>query len=127
MSSFERSLEQYFEALDAGDLEGVLEVFAEDARVSSPFLGDLTAREFFPKVFAASSASHITLFDVLASIRGQSRAIGYFRYDWTLKDGTRVHFDAADVFDFNAAGEIVRMTILYDTHPLRETVGDKYA
>ncbi len=127
MSSFERSLEQYFEALDAGDLEGVLEVFAEDARVRSPFLGDLTAREFFPKVFAASSASDITLFDVLASIRGQPRAIGYFRYDWTLKDGTRVHFDAADVFDFNAAGEIVRMTILYDTHPLRETVGDKYA
>ncbi len=127
MSSLERSLEQYFEALDAGDLEGVLEVFAEDARVSSPFLGDLTAREFFPKVFAASSASDITLFDVLASIRGQPRAIGYFRYDWTLKDGTRVHFDAADVFDFNAAGEIVRMTILYDTHPLRETVGDKYA
>ena len=127
MSSFERSLEQYFDALDAGDLEGVLEVFAEDARVRSPFLGDLTAREFFPKVFAASSASDITLFDVLASIRGQPRAIGYFRYDWTLKDGTRVHFDAADVFDFNAAGEIVRMTILYDTHPLRETVGDKYA
>ena len=25
------------------------------------------------------------------------------------------------------ADESVRMTILYDTHPLRETVGDKYA
>ncbi len=127
MSSIERSLQQYFEALDSGDLEGILKVFAEGARVHSPFLGDLTAREFFPKVFAASSASDITLFDVLASTQGQPRAIGYFRYDWTLKDGTRVHFDAADVFDCNAAGEIDRMTILYDTHPLRETVGDKYA
>ena len=127
MSSIERSLEQYFEALDTGDLEGILKVFAEDARVSSPFLGELSASEFFPRVFAASSASDITLFDVLVSTRGQPRAIGYFRYDWTLKDGTRVHFDAADVFDFNAAGQVIRMTILYDTHPLRETVGDKYA
>lgn len=126
MSSFQGSLQKYFKALDSGDLEGVLKVFAEDATVRSPFLGDLTAREFFPKVFAASSASDITLFDVLTSIQGHPRAIGYFRYDWTLKDGTRVHFDAADVFDFNAAGEIVRMTILYDTHPLRETVGNKY-
>lgn len=127
MNDFEGSLQSYFHALDSGDLDGVLAVFAEDARVHSPFLGDLTARDFFPKVFAASSASDITLFDVLTSVRGQRRAIGYFRYDWTLQDGTRVQFDAADVFDFNAAGEIVRMTILYDTHPLRETVGDKYA
>ena len=43
-----------------------------------------------------------------------------------MKDGTKVYFDAADVFDFNAEDEIVRMTILYDTHPLRESVGNKY-
>ena len=127
MSRFDQALEKYFAALDSGDLQGILEVFAEDARVHSPFLGELSAREFFPKVFAASSASDITVFDVLASVRGEPRAIGYFRYDWTLADGTKVHFDAADVFDFDADGKIVKMTILYDTHPLRETVGDKYA
>ncbi len=127
MSRFEQTLEKYFVALDSGNLQGILNVFADDARVHSPFLGEMSAEEFFPKVFAASSASDITVFDVLASVRGELRAIGYFRYDWTLADGTKVHFDAADVFDFNAGGEIVRMTILYDTHPLRETVGDKYA
>ena len=127
MSRFEQTLEKYFAALDSGNLQAILEVFADDARVHSPFLGEMSAREFFPKVFAASSASDITVFDVLASVRGEPRAIGYFRYDWTLADGTKVHFDAADVFDFNADGEIVGMTILYDTHPLRETVGDKYA
>lgn len=127
MSRFEQTLEKYFTALDSADLQAILEVFADDARVHSPFLGELSAREFFPKVFAASSASDITVFDVLGSMRGEPRAIGYFRYDWTLADGTKVQFDAADVFDFNANGEIIRMTILYDTHPLRETVGDKYA
>ena len=126
MSSFEQTLKRYFVALDAGDLEGVLTVFADDAVVHSPFLGRLSAREFFPKVFAASSASDITVFDILASTQGQARAVGYFRYDWTLKDGTKVYFDAADVFDFNAEDEIIRMTILYDTHPLRESVGNKY-
>ena len=67
-----------------------------------------------------------TVIDILASTQGQARAIGYFRYGWTLKDGTKVYFDAADVFDFNAEDEIVKMTILYDTHPLRELVGNKY-
>ena len=126
MSHIEQTLAKYFTALDSGDLQAILKVFADDARVHSPFLGELSAREFFPKVFAASSASDITVFDVLGSMRGEPRAIGYFRYDWTLADGTKVQFDAADVFDFNTNGEIVRMTILYDTHPLRETVGDKY-
>ena len=126
MSSFEQTLQRYFTALDAGDLEGILKIFANDAMVHSPFLGKLSAREFFPKVFAASSASRITVFDVLVSAQGQARAIGYFRYDWTLNDGTKVNFDAADVFDFDAAGDIVKMTILYDTHPLRASVGNKY-
>ena len=126
MSHIEQTLAKYFTALDSGDLQAILKVFADGARVHSPFLGELSAREFFPKVFAASSTSDITVFDVLGSMRGKPRAIGYFRYDWTLADGTKVQFDAADVFDFNTKGEIIRMTILYDTHPLRETVGDKY-
>ena len=100
MSRFEQTLEKYFAALDSGNLQAILEVFADDARVHSPFLGEMSAREFFPKVFAASSASDITVFDVLASVRGAPRAIGYFRYDWTLADGTKVHFDCRRRFRF---------------------------
>lgn len=55
------------------------------------------------------------------------RATGYFIYDWGLKDGSAARFECVDVFEFDVAGLIERMIIVYDTHPIRSTVGDKYA
>ncbi|MEJ2171754.1 MAG: nuclear transport factor 2 family protein [Woeseiaceae bacterium] len=124
--SYEKTVSNYFEALDANDLDHMLRLFAADAVVHSPFLGELPASEFFPKVFGSSSATRITVFDILVSAQGQPRAVGYFNYDWTMTDGTAIQFDAADVFDFASDGRIAKMTILYDTYPVRGTVGNKY-
>jgi len=38
-----------------------------------------------------------------------------------------VRFECVDVFEFDDNGLIERMIIVYDTHPIRSTVGDKYA
>ena len=48
-------------------------------------------------------------------------------YDWGLKDGSAVQFECVDVFEFDESGRVERMVIVYDTHPVREVVGDKYA
>lgn len=59
---------------------------------------------------------------------GSVRVAAYFRYDWTLNDGREVTFTCVDVFTFDAGSTRIRdMNIVYDTHPLREEVGDKYA
>lgn len=126
MTPYKDTVQAYFKALHNNDLETITALFAPDGMVSSPFLGELRAAEFFPKVFGASSATTITVFDILVSADGQPRAAGYFNYDWTLTNGTIIQFDAADVFDFAADGKIAKMTILYDTYPIRDTVGDKY-
>jgi hypothetical protein len=44
-----------------------------------------------------------------------------------LKDGSAVRFECVDVFEFGANGLVERMIIVYDTYPIRSTVGDKYA
>lgn len=44
-----------------------------------------------------------------------------------LKDGSAVQFECVDVFEFDESGRVERMVIVYDTHPVREVVGDKYA
>ena len=52
----------------------------------------------------------------------------WFRYDWTLRDGQQLSFTCVDVFSFGPGSDrIAQMHIVYDTHPLREQVGDKYA
>jgi ketosteroid isomerase-like protein len=118
----------YLAALEASDVEALAALFAPDGTVHSPLLGRVPARAFFAKVAAASSGARLQIHDVLASAEGEPRAAAYFRYDWRLKDGTEVAFECADVFDFDVtSGKIRMLTILYDTHPLRDRVAGRYS
>lgn len=121
----------YLRHLHESNTAGLIASFEEDGVVHSPFLGAMKARDFFPKLARASSQSVITLIDLFASVQEVDDAVrvaAYFRYDWTLKDGRLVDFTCVDVFGFRPGGDrISSMHIVYDTHPLREQVGDKYA
>ena len=93
----------------------------------SPFLGRLPVRDFIRKVASASGQSKLTVHDVLVSAEGHLRAVAYYLYDWSLKDGSRVSFDCADVFNFDAdTGRIASIVLVYDTHPVRGVVDRKY-
>jgi hypothetical protein len=122
----------YLRHLHASDTAGLISTFEDDGVVHSPFLGMMKARVFFPKLAQASQQSVITLIDLFSSVHpveGTVRAAAYFRYDWTLSDGRLIDFTCVDVFGFrtNRSTRIDSMHILYDTHPLRKRIGDKYA
>lgn len=125
------TIRRYLKALHETDVPGLVDSFEAEGIVKSPFLGTMKARDFFPKLAGASSQSVITPIDLFESVEPDTalhRIAAYFRYDWTLKDGKVVTFTCVDVFEFNAGSErIASMTIVYDTHPLRMDVGDKYA
>jgi hypothetical protein len=122
----------YLRHLHASNTAGLISSFEDDGVVHSPFLGTMKARDFFPKLAQASSQSVITLIDLFVSAQPAGddtlRVAAYFRYDWTLSDGRLVDFTCVDVFGFRPGSDrIDSMHIVYDTHPLRERVGDKYA
>ena len=117
---------RYFELLTAGDTAKIIELFAADGTVQSPFLGTMDAAAFFEKLSSASAASKLTVKDVLIGESGQSAA-ARFHYDWTLATGDLVEFEGVDHFTLAADGRFQSMSIFYDTHPLRQDVGDKYA
>ncbi|TMV07968.1 nuclear transport factor 2 family protein [Ruegeria sediminis] len=116
----------YFQALTAGDIPAILKLFTPDAEIHSPFLGVMKAQDFYAKLDAASASSELTVLDVLLGEDGQSAA-AHFRYDWVLKSGNRLVFEGVDHFTFGADDRFTAMRIYYDTHPVREEVGDKYA
>jgi ketosteroid isomerase-like protein len=126
-TQFTAQIRQYLEALERGDTDAVCALFSPDAQIHSPFLGWMQPRPFFEKVVASSGQSRITPLDLCASVTGLPRMTAQFVYDWGLNDGSSVRFECVDVFDFRADGLIEKMVILYDTHPIRATVGDKYA
>ncbi|MDB0510197.1 nuclear transport factor 2 family protein [Ralstonia solanacearum] len=125
------TVRNYLRHLHAGNTEGLISVFEDDGVVHSPFLGTMKAPDFFRKLAQASSASVITLIDLFDSVHPTSeggRVAAYFRYDWTLSDGRVVDFTCVDVFEFrHGSARIQAMHIVYDTHPMRARVGDKYA
>ena len=116
----------YFDRLTVSDIAGIVALFEDDGFVESPFLGTLPASEFFAKLGNASRENRLTVFDVLLGEAGDSAA-ARFEYDWTLASGERFVFQGVDYFRFGPTGRFASMSIYYDTHPVREDVGDKYA
>jgi hypothetical protein len=123
----QRVVHAYLKALEAGDAEKAAALFIPDGWVESPFLGRLPVRQYIRKVADASKSTRLTVHDVLVSAEGHLRAVAYYLYDWRLKDGSRVSFDCADVFNFDpSSGHIQSIVLVYDTHPVRGVVEDKY-
>jgi predicted SnoaL-like aldol condensation-catalyzing enzyme len=124
----QKVVRKYLSALEAGDAAKAAALFVPGGWVESPFLGRLPVREFFAKVANASSGSKLKVHDVLVSAEGHLRAVAYYEYDWSLKDGTQVAFDCADIFNFDLdTGHIASIVLVYDTHPVRGVVRDKYS
>ena len=123
----QQAVRKYLLALEAGDAEKAAALFVRHGWVQSPFLGRLPVRDFVHKVTSASKASKLTVYDVLVSAEGHLRAVAYYLYDWTLKDGSHVAFDCTDVFNFDReTGKIESIVLVYDTQPVRGVVQRKY-
>ena len=123
----QRAVRKYLKALETSDADKAAALFTPDGWVQSPFLGRLPVRAYIAKVAAASSSSELTVHDVLVSAEGHMRAVAYYLYDWRLKDGSRVSFDCADVFNFDLdTGRIASIVLVYDTHLVRDVVQNKY-
>jgi ketosteroid isomerase-like protein len=123
----QQAVRKYLAALEAGDPERAAALFVPQGWVQSPFLGKLPVRAFVEKVTSSSRGSKLTVHDVLVSAEGHLRAVAYYLYDWTLKDGSHVAFDCADVFNFDReTGKIESIVLVYDTQPVRGVVEKKY-
>jgi hypothetical protein len=120
-------MERYMKALHAADYPAIVALFAPGGRVVSPFLGDMEAGAFFERLGGASSKNVITPIDLFVSAGDTPRATAFFRYDWTVNDGTLISFEVMDLFEFEPGSDkIRRLSLIYDTHPIRSTAGNKY-
>ena len=123
----QQAVHKYLKALAAGDAEKAASLFVPDGWVQSPFLGRLPVRDYVAKVASSSRESKLKVYDVLVSAEGHLRAVAYYHYDWSLKDGSNVAFDCADVFNFDPdTGRIESIVLVYDTRPVRDVVENKY-
>ncbi len=123
----QKAVRKYLKALEVNDVDKAAALFTADGWVQSPFLGRLPVRDYMAKVANVSSSSELTVYDVLVSAEAHTRAVAYYLYDWRLKDGSKVAFECADVFNFDPeSGKIASVVLVYDTHLVRDVVENKY-
>lgn len=109
----------YLKALGNGDYLAVTELFANDAIVVSPLYGEVKARDFYRNLFSDTSKSKITPLGVFINSEDRFSGAAYFRYDWTLRDGSQTSFVCVDVFQLSSDCKVKRLTIIYDTSKTR--------
>lgn len=127
MNPYTSVLQTYMNALGNSDYGAIKQLFSPNGRVISPFLGDMPAGPFFDRLAGASTRNVITPIDIFLSATGKHHATAYFRYDWTVRDGTLISFKVMDLFTFEPASDrVVRLDLIYDTHPIRMSAGNKY-
>jgi ribosomal protein S18 acetylase RimI-like enzyme len=120
-------LNSYMTALGESDYATVKSLFAPGGKVLSPFLGEMLAGPFFDRLAGASTKNVITPIDVFLSATDKNLATAYFQYDWTVRDGTLISFKVMDLFTFDpTSGLVTYLDLIYDTHPIRASAGNKY-
>jgi hypothetical protein len=113
--------ETYITHLANGELEQLLNLFAENGRVISPIYGNQAHRDFYRKLFADTRSSGLTIKGIFEDASNGNIAL-HFEYRWTLRNGSQVHFEVVDILEFNDDNKIELLTIIYDTVQSRELV-----
>jgi hypothetical protein len=111
----------YLAAVEAGDVDAMLALFAEGAIVHSPLYGTLPATEFYPALFADTSSATLTLLGTMrgTSVEGRPLLSFLFHFDWRLPNGTSAPFDVVDIAELDDHGLISNIRIVYDTVDVR--------
>ncbi len=111
----------YLRAVEDGDVDAMLALFADGAVVHSPLYGALPATEFYPALFADTSSATLTLLGTMRGTSADGRALlsFLFHFDWVLPGGTAAPFDVVDVAELDDDGLISDLRIIYDTVDVR--------
>lgn len=113
-------VDDYLDALEAGDLEAMLALFADDATVVSPIRGPTAPAPFYEELFSETARSETT---VRHRFEADDCVAVHFDYRWVLDDGSETTFECIDVFDLDDEGRIVELRIVYDAGRVREELG----
>ena len=111
-----QTVNNYLSALEAADLEKLLSLFTDDARVKSPLYGYINAKQFYSDLFVDTESSVLTVHDVFLSTSDNPKAAAHFHYQWQMKNGSVTEFECVDVFEFDGGtGKIASLSIIYDS------------
>jgi ketosteroid isomerase-like protein len=121
MNAVETTIHAYFEGLNDERYDRVAALFASDGVLIAPGTPPRRGPEEIERYFQAALRPYPEhLDDRTRTIVAGSTATVEIHFSGALAGGTRIEFDAVDVFDLDDDARVVRMTSWYDSHAVRE-------
>ncbi len=113
----------YFDAVHAGDAEGVAALFTDDAVLRFPMLDPIVGREAIRAFYANVFNFYTRRSDqVTRWFHGESAAAAEIHFEGRTSSGKDVVFDAVDLFTA-LNGKITRLEIFYDSARVLQMLG----
>lgn len=107
--TMKKALQEYVDAFNANDLERLMSLFSDEARVEDPFGSPPKTGRKEVEAFYGESMSGANL-ELLAAPRGShSNAAAITFAVHTKKEGHSIRIDVTDVMTFDANGKIATM------------------
>lgn len=109
----QQTVERYLAAINAGDMPAVVALYADDASVEDPVgtepkRGDAIL-QFYTNAFSGGAKAELT-----GPVRISPKAAAFpFHAEITGAAGQVTIIDVIDIFEFDLAGKIARMTAHY--------------
>ena len=103
-------VDDYLAAINAGDMAAVMALYADDAAVEDP-VGTEPKRgddilQFYTNAFSGGAKVDLT-----GPVRLSAKAAAFpFRAEISRIDGPTIIVDVIDIFEFDSAGKVARMT-----------------
>ena len=114
---------KYIEYLSIGDVEKIVNLFADNGKVSSPIYGEKPAGLFYKELLEDTINSALKFKGIFEEADSNRIAL-YFEYTWTVKSGKMVQFDVVDILDLDNENKIIKLKIIYDTVISRKLVDE---
>jgi ketosteroid isomerase-like protein len=115
-----RTIRAYFDGINGEDYAAVAALFADDGVLIAPGIEPQHGPAQIETYFAAALRPYPEhLDDPTRIIEAGATATVEIHFTGRLASGYPLEFDAVDVFDFDDAARIVRLSSWYDSHAVR--------
>ena len=115
----------YFACVTKGDVEGILALFADDARLINPMTGEegirgkAALRSFYQRLVSSLVDYHAGPTDVVIE---DNKLIAPLRLAGKTADGTPIVMNNLNFWTFDENGKFKTLRIYMDTHPYRQAL-----
>lgn len=112
-TAHEVTIRRYLQAMEVGNLPGVLACFTPDAMIASPVYGEGPVLPFYKALFADTVRTSIVIRELYRSDQRSDRWIAHFDYVWMRRDQPDMNTELIDLFELDrSSGRIMKLRIV---------------